>query len=345
MGGPADGAPSPTDPSGVHPPSVASAALRRAVRALGLAGRPVCVHASLRSFGWVEGGARTVVGAFLAEGCTVLVPAFASAFRAPPPAGWWLPQNAWAPGAGADAAPGGGRGYTPDTPEIDRDLGAVPAAVVATPGRRRGAHPSDSFAAVGPLADALIRGQRPLDNYAPLRALAERDGAAALLGVGLRKLTLLHLAEQRAGRRAFRRWARGATGRPIEVATGSCSKGFPRLEAVLRPLGQEATVGQSRWRVFPAAAALDAAAGAIRREPTITHCGRPDCESCNDAVRGGPLRRRRSRGPTSEQRSLSRGTTCRVRTGFRRTGADDPALSDVHPTAGRRPAGPVLSGT
>ena len=96
--------------------------------------------------------------------------------------------------------------------------------------------------------------------------------------MGLRKLTLLHLAEQRAGRRAFRRWARGATGRPIEVATGSCSKGFPRLEAVLRPLGQEATVGQSCWRVFPAAAALDAAAGAIRREPTITHCGRPDCE-------------------------------------------------------------------
>ena len=150
MGGPADGAPSPADPSGVHPPSVASAALRRAVRALGLAGRPVCVHASLRSFGWVEGGARTVVDAFLAEGCTVLVPAFASAFRAPPPAGWWLPQNAWAPGAGADAAPGAAAADTPDTPEIDRDLGAVPAAVVATPGRRRGRTPPTRSPRWGP---------------------------------------------------------------------------------------------------------------------------------------------------------------------------------------------------
>jgi aminoglycoside N3'-acetyltransferase len=269
---------------------VPGAAIRRAVRALALSGRPVCVHASLRSFGWVEGGARAVVDALLAEGCTVLVPAFASAFRVPPPAGRWLAQNAWSPDAGVPgAAAATGRGYTPDTPEIDRDLGAIPAAVVATPGRRRGAHPSDSFAAVGPLADALIRGQRPLDNYAPLRALAERDGAVVLMGVGLRKLTLLHLAEQRAGRRAFRRWALGGDGRPVEVAVGSCSKGFPRLEPVLRPLGREAAVGRSRWRVFPAAATLDAAARAIRRDPSITHCGRADCQRCNDAELGGPL--------------------------------------------------------
>jgi hypothetical protein len=38
-----------------------------------------------------------------------------------------------------------------------------------------------------------------------------------------------------------------------------------------------------------AAAALDAATGAIRRDPSVTHCGRADCERRNDAVRGGPL--------------------------------------------------------
>jgi aminoglycoside 3-N-acetyltransferase len=276
-----------TDPAGSE--LVVPAAIREAARSLALSGRPVCVHASLRSFGWVAGGARTVVDALLAEGCTVLVPAFASVFRAPPPAGWWLAQNAWTPGDGASAGAAGGSAYTPDTLEIDRDLGAIPAAVVATPGRRRGAHPSDSFAAVGPLADALIREQRPLDNYAPLRALAARDGAVVLMGVGLRKMTLLHLAEQQAGRRAFRRWARGGDGRPVEVAVGSCSKGFPRLEAVLGPLGREAAAGRSRWRAFPAAATLAAATRAVRADPAVTHCGRADCERCNDAVRGGPL--------------------------------------------------------
>ena len=168
MGGPADGAPSPTDPSGVHPPSVASAALRRAVRALGLAGRPVCVHASLRFLrlgggGRADGRRRVPRGRVhrARAGLRLGLPRAA-------PAGWWLPQNAWAPGAGADAAPGGGRGWTPRTRRRSTATwGRSPAAVVATPGRRRGAHPSDSFAAVGPLADALIRGQRPLDNYAP----------------------------------------------------------------------------------------------------------------------------------------------------------------------------------
>jgi hypothetical protein len=42
----------------------------------GLSGRPLCVRASLRSFGRVAGGAATVVGALLTEGCTVLVPTF-----------------------------------------------------------------------------------------------------------------------------------------------------------------------------------------------------------------------------------------------------------------------------
>ena len=30
--------------------------IRKAIRNLGLAGRLLCVHSSLRSFGWVEGG-------------------------------------------------------------------------------------------------------------------------------------------------------------------------------------------------------------------------------------------------------------------------------------------------
>ena len=61
--------------------------IRTAARESGLSGRPVCVHASLRSFGWVEGGAQAVVDGLLAEGCTVLVFTLTWVFASPPPSG------------------------------------------------------------------------------------------------------------------------------------------------------------------------------------------------------------------------------------------------------------------
>ena len=50
--------------------------IRGTVSHLGLAGKAVCLHSSLRSFGWVEGGASAVVDAFLFEESTLLVPTF-----------------------------------------------------------------------------------------------------------------------------------------------------------------------------------------------------------------------------------------------------------------------------
>lgn len=230
-----------------------------------------------------------MVEGLLAAGCTVLVPAFASGFHVAPPGGWRLPHNGWDYDASPGSTEGIGRAFTPDAPDIDRDMGAIAAAVLARPGRVRGDHPGDSFAAVGPLARELVAGQRPLDVYAPLRALAESGGVVVLMGVGLDSMTLLHLAEQRAGRALFRRWASGAQGHPVEIETGGCSDGLPNLEPVLAPLARETDVGASRWRAFPAGPTLDAAAEAIRRDPAVTHCGRNDCERCRDAVLGEPV--------------------------------------------------------
>jgi aminoglycoside 3-N-acetyltransferase len=250
----------------------------------------VCVHASLRSFGRVAGGAPAVVDALLAEGCTVLVPAFAwEAFAVDP-----LPhQQPARNGAGYVPAPrrrpGTDRIYTPATTALDReDMGAVPAAVLDVPDRVRGAHPLMSFAAVGPAATDLVAGQSPLDVFAPLRALVRADGAVLLMGVGLSRMTLLHLAEQEAGRVPFRRWANGPDGQPEMVAAGGCSDGFPNLEGALGPLARGATVGRSAWRAFPARATVDAAVRAIREHPRVTRCARPVCR-CDDAIAGGPI--------------------------------------------------------
>jgi len=260
--------------------------VQRAVRELGLQGQAICVHSSLRSFGFVEGGARAIVRALLAESCTVLVPTFSwDGFQAAAPPEDRPAHN----GADYDWTPASPpRVFTPDVPNIDADMGAIPAAVLAMPGHVRGYHPLCSFAAVGQLAAAIVAGQRPDDVFAPLRTLASMDGRLVMMGVGLTSMTALHVAEQLAGRRMFIRWALATDGSVIATENGGCSEGFEKLAPFLAALRQVITVGESAWSVYPARQTIEAAAAAIQADPRITHCGREACR-CDDAVMGGPV--------------------------------------------------------
>ena len=248
----------------------------------------MCLHGSLRSHGHVEGGAEALVRAFLDEGCTVLVPAFSSGFEIAPPAHLRFERNGCDYEA-ATAREDSGRVYSAESSEVDREMGAIPAAVLAAPGRVRGRHPLDSFAALGPRAAELVSGQDGSNVYAPLKALVGMGGFVLLLGVGLERLTLLHLAEEEAGRNLFRRWANDSEGRPSAVEVGGCSEGFGRLEPSLRGIMRKVKVGQSLWTLLPAGEAVSLAADAIRSEPSITHCGDAACERCRDAIAGGPI--------------------------------------------------------
>ena len=214
--------------------SVAMRDVYAAVHALGLSGRPLCVHASLRSFGWVAGGAPTIIAGLLEAGCTLLAPTFSwDTFAVAPLPHQRLVQNGTSPGyyeTLQQTLPGAARVYAPDAPDIDRaDMGAIPAAVLAMPGRVRGNHPLCSFAAIGPLADELVAAQKPLHVFSPLRALAEASGSVVLMGGGLPRMTMIHLAEQLAGRNLFRRWANGSEGQPLAVEGGGL---LPELRQV-----------------------------------------------------------------------------------------------------------------
>ena len=255
------------------------------IRALELEDKPVCIHVSLRSFGWIEQGAEGVVDGLLDAGCTVLVPTFSHQFEVAPPADDRPSQNAYDYSEPRES-PGLGRAFTPHA-EIEPWLGAVPAHVVRRPDLVRGSGPVGSFGAVGPLARELIVDD-PRDTFGPLRALAQLDGWVVLMGVGLDRMTLLHLAEVVAGRRPFIRWVNGPGDVPTRIGVGECSDGFPNLEPALAHLVRSTTVGQSSWDAFPAAQTLTAAAAAIRSDPQITHCGR-ECIECRDAIAGGPI--------------------------------------------------------
>jgi aminoglycoside N3'-acetyltransferase len=262
--------------------------IRSAIRDLDLAARPVCLHSSLRSFGRVDGGAGAVIDAFLAEGCTLTVPTFSSVFAVPPPHDDRPARNGWDYSKVDGAETRTDRVFTPEALDIDGDMGVIPRTVLSRHDCRRGNHPLDSFSAVGPLAETIVEGQTPSDVYAPFRQLARFDGRVVLAGVGLESMTLLHQAEQLAGRNLFIRWARDMDGRVIRARIGSCSNGFPRLDAVLAPLERSRLVGSSNWRVFPIAEVLETASRAIREQPSITRCDWMEWHRCDDAILGGP---------------------------------------------------------
>lgn len=272
--------------------TVTQPAIRQAIQKLNLSGQVLCVHSSLSSFGQVAGGAATILAGLLAEGCTVLVPTFTYDFAISPPNdpamrpqrnGYDYTTNA----TYGDAA----HIYTPNYQEVVRDMGALPAAVAAHSQRVRGNHALNSFAAIGPLAEELIAGQAPLDVYAPFRSLLAHHGTVIMMGIGLTRMTLIHYAEQQAGRTLFRRWANSQEGRVIETEVGSCSEGFGNFDTVFAPFERRVTVGESLWRVFDATAVVSAAVEAIQVNPHITHCIEEDCGRCNDAVMGGALLR------------------------------------------------------
>src|SRR5260370_16676972 len=95
-----------------------------------------------------------------------------------------------------------------------------------------------------------MAGEEPLEVFRALRALSEAGGYVVLMGVGLEAMTLIHLAEQMAGRNLFRRWANGPDGRPIEVEMGGCSLGFGKFSSIFAPLTRKTKVGLSTWNVI-----------------------------------------------------------------------------------------------
>lgn len=160
------------------------------------AGDTLLVHASMRSIGWVDGGAATVVQALLdvlGRHGTLVVPAQTPSNRDP---SRWVdppPPERW-PAIRAQLPPF----FPRSTPS--EGMGAIAECVRTWPGAVRSEHPQTSFAAVGPGAVPLLR-RHPLESQlgpdSPLGELEKADALVLLLGVGYDRCTAFHLGEYR----------------------------------------------------------------------------------------------------------------------------------------------------
>ena len=169
------------------------------IAALGVEpGGVVIVHSSLSALGWVAGGPQSVVEALLevvGPDGTIVMPTHSGQLS--DPAAWSRPP---VPEAWIDPLHEGLPAYDPYlTPTLA--MGQVVECFRQHRSTLRSAHPTLSFAACGPKAEAVV-GFHPLSpglgEESPLGRLYELDAQVLLLGVGHVHDTSLHLAEHRA---------------------------------------------------------------------------------------------------------------------------------------------------
>ena len=232
----------------------------------------VVVHSSLSAFGWVEGGERTVVAAVRAVVPTVIAPAFTYAALLPSPPDRAVPFNADTP----TATWGEFRRALDQTPPhrldgpIDRNMGAIAAAVASEPDASRSPASICGFSGFGPRAPEILAHGTAEHPLAVLEAAAEHGAWILLLGVGHEANTTIHVAENLEHRGGFTRYARVADdprGWTAVRNVGGTSSGFPAIEPHLRGIQREARIGSARCLAVPAADSIRVARALIRRDP------------------------------------------------------------------------------
>jgi len=234
-------------------------------------GNQLVVHASLSSFGRVDGGAGALCAALLdavGAGGTILIPAFTYAETL------------------SGRAPGRPVAYHPDLP-VSREIGVVAEAFRHLPGVLRSSHPTHSFSAWGRQAREVLSTQRDNNPLGPLKKLNVVQGQVLLLGTSLQAATAIHLAEERVGapsltrRTALRVNAAGYAERAVLENVPGCNLGFAKLEQHLDPTKVRAVaLARGAARKIPIRYLVQLAAALLERNPQALSCERSECESC-----------------------------------------------------------------
>jgi aminoglycoside 3-N-acetyltransferase len=246
-----------------------------AFQSLGLHDKHVIAHASLRPFGFIEGGAEAVLEAMLASFASVIMPTFTYKTEIIPDVG---PPNNGIRYGGGQACNKLAEPFHPDL-RADRMMGILAEALRNHPAATRTAHPILSFAGIR--ADPILFTQTLYEPLAPIGALAELEGWVVLINVDHTVNTSIHYAEKLAGRKQFVRWAL-ADNRVVECPNyPGDSTGFDRIEPHLSFDTRRVPLRDGFIQAVPLQRLFQVANELIKQNPLALLCERFDCEQCN----------------------------------------------------------------
>jgi aminoglycoside 3-N-acetyltransferase len=167
--------------------------------------------------------------------------------------------------------------FRPST-RVSQLLGPLPETLRRMEGASRSGHPILSFTGLG--AEEILETQTLESPFAPVDALAKAGGDVVVLGSDPPANPALHLAEQRAGRKQFIRWALTPKGVVECPGFPGCARGFGSIEGRLTGVLRSETVGSFPIGRIPLRDLLNIAAGWIRQDPQAMLCDHPDCPFC-----------------------------------------------------------------
>lgn len=243
-------------------------------RAIGLGtADSLIVHSSLRSLGYVEGGADTVLDALLEvigpEG-NLMLPTFN--YTRPLPEPYYGPATT--------------PGRTGLIPETGRQR---PSAI-------RSLHPTHSVAVIGPDAVELTRDHlagRAFGIGSPIDRLAQMGGKVLLLGVGHVSNSMIHVAEEYAGLPKASAYPEPLPSAKVLMPDGtervhpldtscSCSASFGGAELALRQehLVRDARFGSCLAQLMDGRAMIECVVRMMVEKPDALLCTRPECKPC-----------------------------------------------------------------
>src|SRR3990172_1019417 len=257
---------------------VSSLNLTTGLSKLGLVNHLVIAHASLRSFGPIEGGAETMLNALLDSVRGIIMPAFTYKAMLNPEIG--PPKNGITYGSETDlnkmvVA------FRPDMP-VDSTMGILPEILRTHPKAKRSSHPIQSFAGIH--VDAILNTQTIYNPLAPIGALADQDAWVLLLGVDHRVNTSIHYAEKLGGRLQFIRWAL-LQDRVVECpGFPGDSEGFNVIASFLEKYARRVEIGNALVQAIHLKSLIKVVVDQLKENPFALLCNRQDCERCT-AVR------------------------------------------------------------
>ena len=138
-----------------------------------------------------------------------------------------------------------------------------------------------SCVAVGKYANEILASQKLEDPLTPFARVADHGGDVLMLGTSHATNTMIHVGEQRAGRKLFTRWALTSDS-IVAVKTGGDSSGFNALVPHIQRIVKRGQIGTSTIQRIPADDLVKITQTLIRKDPTALLCNATDCERCRD---------------------------------------------------------------